>query len=540
MKNLIVIFLFCSILSEAFAIKGGNGKAIDRILHWVDDHSEDNVSECLDSLLKADRLSQKGLEIKFRVKVLLSLSRFSLVRLNNLERCHLYLEEVRKIAKARKNNPWILSQYHNGRGVMFFHEQSDRKRALQEFRKAQYLCKRFSLPKDPLLLNNYALVFLSSDQADKALRLFNEAAALSKNSKQDVSPRFVISNALNLGVCYIYLNDIVRAEQQFRKVLEIAKNTPSLNDDFEALVYLGVFQEEQGLTDEALSSLKAAEQLLVYSSSFQIKSLLSESLELIYSKRRMIELAYYYAKRKSLFLDSLREVKLSEQAFALDYKFEAQKLKDEKIISNLKNASERQNFKWRIILLITILLFVLLVGFFIIYRLNKMKELSRMKAEKEELDKERIRQQAEIDILRKEEELISANIELNVRKNELSDLKSRLQLHLDKSHDPEFDDLKTFLKQAQQSEKRAGQLKYLDHVLNYSNSAFYSNLRSKHPNLTDDELRLATLIRLNLGSEELLQVFNISMSSLMTKRYRMRKKMSLTKNVGLEEYIMML
>ena len=540
MRNIIVITLLCSTLSHAYAIKRGDGQEIDRILHWVEDHSEDHVSECLDSLLKAERLSHRVESFKSRVKVLLSLSRFTLVRLNNLERCHLYLEEVRKMAQSRQNDPRTLSQYHNGRGVMFFYEQSDRTKALQEFRKAQYLCQRFSLPKDPMLLNNYGLVFLSSDQAGKALQLFREAATIAKKNKEAISPRFVISNTLNIGVCYIYLNDIERAENQFRKVLEIAKSTLGLNDDFEALVYLGVFQEEQGMTEEALYSLKQAEKLLIYSSSFQTKSLLSESLELIYSKKGMTDLAYECAKRKSLFLDSLREVKLSEQAFALDYKFEAQKLKDEKIISNLKNTSERQNFKWRITLLITTLLFVLLMGFFIIYRLNKMKELNRIKAENESLEKERIRQQSEIAILRKEEELISANVELNVRKNELTELKGRLQSHLDKSHDPEFDDLKTFLKQAQQSEKRAEQLKYLDHVLNYSNSTFYSKLRTKHPNLSEDELRLATLIRLNLGSEELLQVFNISMSSLMTKRYRMRKKMSLTKNTGLEEYIMTL
>jgi tetratricopeptide (TPR) repeat protein len=208
MRNIIVITLLCSTLSHAYAIKRGDGQEIDRILHWVEDHSEDHVSECLDSLLKAERLSHRVESFKSRVKVLLSLSRFTLVRLNNLERCHLYLEEVRKMAQSRQNDPWTLSQYHNGRGVMFFHEQSDRKKALQEFRKAQYLCQRFSLPKDPMLLNNYGLVFLSSDQAGKALQLFREAATIAKKNKEAISPRFVISNTLNIGVCYIYLNDI--------------------------------------------------------------------------------------------------------------------------------------------------------------------------------------------------------------------------------------------------------------------------------------------------------------------------------------------
>jgi DNA-binding CsgD family transcriptional regulator len=204
----------------------------------------------------------------------------------------------------------------------------------------------------------------------------------------------------------------------------------------------------------------------------------------------------------------------------------------------LKNKADRQDFRWRILLLVLLLFAVVMAGVFVIYRLNQQKELNRVKAENEALEKEKISQQAEIDLLRKEEELISANVELNVRKNELTDLKNRLQNHLDKSHDPEFDDLKTFLKQANHSEKKMEQMKYLDHVLSYSNSTFYSNIRKQHPGLTEDELRLATLIRLNLSSEELLQVFNISMSSLMTKRYRMRKKLNLPKESSLEEYIM--
>jgi len=156
------------------------------------------------------------------------------------------------------------------------------------------------------------------------------------------------------------------------------------------------------------------------------------------------------------------------------------------------------------------------------------------------LEKERIRQQSEIDLFRKEEELIHANVELNVQKNELSGLKNRLQTHLDRSHDPEFEDLKHFLKQAQKTEKKLEQLKYLDHVLSYSNSVFYSRLKQVHPTMTEDEMRLATLIRLNLSSVELVQVFNISMNSLMTKRYRMRKKLEIPKDSSLEEYIITL
>jgi Tfp pilus assembly protein PilF/DNA-binding CsgD family transcriptional regulator len=535
----VLIILISTIWCFTYQAKGSDLRSRTvHLLNWVEDHSEDRISDCWTLLKRAEKNVYTSKDDKLKVKVLLSLSKFSLTRLNNLEKCHHYLEEIKKIASSRNKNPWYLAQYYNGRGVMFYHEQTNSKKALEEFRKAQSIIDRAGMPQDPMILNNYGLAFLSADQAEKALYLFKSAAIIAGRKTLEVSDRFTISNGLNIGVCYIYLGKVDDAAVQFEKVVDFTKRTIGKQDDFDALIYLGVFQEEQGDLENAQSNLEKARLMLNYSHSFNMKALLFSSLELICEKKGAISKAYENAKLARQYEDSLQGQKLSEQSFALDYKMETQKLRSEQLISKLKNDVERQNTKWRIIFLVGLMVSLVLIGFFIISRLNKAKELNHIRAENEMLEKERIRQQSEIDLLRKEEELISANVELNVRKNELSDLKNRLQSHLDKSHDPEFDDLRTFLKQVQHSEKKLDQMKYLDHVLNYSKSTFYANIRAAHSKLTDDELRLATLIRFNLSSEELADVFNISLSSLMTKRYRLRKKLGLHKEESLEQYIL--
>jgi DNA-binding CsgD family transcriptional regulator len=141
-------------------------------------------------------------------------------------------------------------------------------------------------------------------------------------------------------------------------------------------------------------------------------------------------------------------------------------------------------------------------------------------------------------LLRKDEQLISANVELSVRESELNVLKSNLEDHLNKNHDPQFNELRQFLKQVKQSQKKTEQLQHLDQVLSLTNNVFYSRIRKLYPKLSDDEIRLITLIRLNLSSEELLLVFNITKSSLNTKRYRVRKKIGLSSEESLEEHIM--
>src|SRR5690606_16041159 len=112
-----------------------------------------------------------------------------------------------------------------------------------------------------------------------------------------------------------------------------------------------------------------------------------------------------------------------------------------------------------------------------------------------------------------------------------------LQNHLEKSTDPQFDDLKKFLRLAKSSEKRNDQLKFLDELVKNTNNVFYKKLKEKHSNLTQSELKLSLLINLNLSSNELTEMFNISLSSLNTKRYHLRKKLSLSNSDSLEDYL---
>ncbi len=508
------------------------------ILNWVDEYGGDDLNRSLDTLKFGLRRAQKMGETKTEARFLLGLSQFVLIKLNNVSSCSEYLERIRKLAVEEGNHPWILSRYHNGKGVMYYYEGADKKKAFSEFFTSQKIITENDLEEDPMLLNNYALAFLSDENSEKALQLFKKCRAIEELKGDKANTRFLITNASNIGVCYIYLNEPDSSEYYFKEAVRLAEKTRQLSDDFHTKVYLGVFHEENGDYNKAVELLDQAYSIINSSSSLGTKVILFESFKEIFKERKDFGKALEYAELSAKYEDSLRSLKLSEQAFATDYKLELDKVLAEQRISALENSISEQSFKFRIAVLTAVILLLFVGGIFIFYRLNKQKEVNRIKAENEFLEKERIRQQAELDLLRKEEELIQANVELNVQKNELSELKNRLQSHLDKSHDPEFDDLKHYLKQVQKTEKKADQLKYLDHVLSYSNSTFYTRLKELHPDLTEDERRLATLIRLNLRSDELIQVFNISRSSLMTKRYRMRKKLDLSKDAGLEEYIM--
>jgi DNA-binding CsgD family transcriptional regulator len=67
---------------------------------------------------------------------------------------------------------------------------------------------------------------------------------------------------------------------------------------------------------------------------------------------------------------------------------------------------------------------------------------------------------------------------------------------------------------------------------------FLKKLKSLHPALTPNDLRLCAYLRLNLSSKEIAPLLNISVRSVEIKRYRLRKKMNLSHENGLAEYIL--
>jgi AraC family transcriptional regulator, chitin signaling transcriptional activator len=67
---------------------------------------------------------------------------------------------------------------------------------------------------------------------------------------------------------------------------------------------------------------------------------------------------------------------------------------------------------------------------------------------------------------------------------------------------------------------------------------FLKKIKAAHQSLTPNDLRLCAYLRLNLSSKEIAPLLNISVRSVEIKRYRLRKKMELSHEAGLVDYIM--
>lgn len=67
---------------------------------------------------------------------------------------------------------------------------------------------------------------------------------------------------------------------------------------------------------------------------------------------------------------------------------------------------------------------------------------------------------------------------------------------------------------------------------------FFKKLRTRHNNLTEEDLKLCAYIKANLSSKELAPILKITPRSVDLKKYRLKKKMDLTPEENLKQYIM--
>ena len=67
---------------------------------------------------------------------------------------------------------------------------------------------------------------------------------------------------------------------------------------------------------------------------------------------------------------------------------------------------------------------------------------------------------------------------------------------------------------------------------------FVAGLKEKHPAITGNELKLCAYLRMNLSTKEIAQLMNISVRGVEISRYRLRKKLGISSEVNLFDYLL--
>jgi len=192
-----------------------------------------------------------------------------------------------------------------------------------------------------------------------------------------------------------------------------------------------------------------------------------------------------------------------------------------------------------IYVILTIVLVALLNGFYIWY-FKRQKKRALLKQQKE-LELQNITNEKNIielrnaklrsDIEHRNRELAVSTMAM-IKKNEtLNELKTELQkLPKDKA----TSSLKKMLDKNLNSKQ---DWITFEEAFNNADKDFFKKIKERHPSLSSGDLRLCVYLRLNLSSKEIAPLLNISPRSVEIKRYRLRKKLGLTRSDSLTSYI---
>lgn len=157
----------------------------------------------------------------------------------------------------------------------------------------------------------------------------------------------------------------------------------------------------------------------------------------------------------------------------------------------------------------------------------ELKELEN-KQQLMRFNNEKLRQ----DIENKNRELGIATMSL-IKKNEfLNSIKKELQ------NIPNSKNLKSVVKIIDKNLNNSDDWSLFEEAFNNADKDFLKKIKSEHPSLTSNDLRLCAYLRLNLSSKEIAPLLNISPRSVEVKRYRLRKKMNLKHESSLSDYIL--
>ncbi|GAB2763228.1 hypothetical protein GCM10010465_05350 [Actinomadura fibrosa] len=164
----------------------------------------------------------------------------------------------------------------------------------------------------------------------------------------------------------------------------------------------------------------------------------------------------------------------------------------------------------------------------IILEREKNLRMKNLEAEQQiiRLQKENL----EKDMAEKNGQLAASTMSL-IKKNEfLSNLKEELK-------GAESPKVKGVIKTIDNELREEDNWKMFKEAFKNADKEFFDKIKARHPELTSNDLRLCAYLRLNLSSKEIAPLINISVKSVEIKRYRLRKKMNLPREVNLTDYI---
>lgn len=375
-----------------------------------------------------------------------------------------------------------------------------------------------------LTLNRIANTYISLKQYESAKTYATEALnlAIDKNFENVIS-----SSEFLLGEINYETKNYKTADFLLNEALIKYRSSKNINSIYTALLVLGktatktknynaakTYFNEGLLIADTINAPRESQEFYYY-------------LSILNLEEKDYQNAHNNLKRYSIIKDSLSKVNNARDIAELKTIYETEKKEKEIALkaAEIKVLKQKEAIaKNRQILLGIIIFSIVLLASALFYGLRQ--KMKRNKVEREKLD---------ASLQFKEKELTTHALHLAHKNEVLLDLKSQLKelksgtdnsrsfqkvinaINLDINNDNNWEQFRTYFEDVHKD--------------------FNSKVKRTFPEVTSNDLRLMSLLKMNLSSKEIANILNISSEGVKKARYRLRKKLSLSTEESLQELI---
>ncbi len=391
---------------------------------------------------------------------------------------------------------------------------------IQDFRQTiLYITQMLKIPyqgTNPHMtsMNTLGLAYQRLNQFDSAMYWYKESLQFAKQENATVWEGIINGN---MGATYFDQQKDLEALpliwKDYHTTIASEKNSAGNTLHRLALLYL-----RQGKKDSAL--LLARKSLQIVSSvnkinPWYLRNAYKAMME-VFRKNATDDSAYFYSDRYHHINDSLIGWVANNRASQVQLRLEFEKK------SNLINVllQEKSTEKLRRNLLMASILF-LLVAAWMYLRWQKQRHLNQQQEwlhQKEKAD-------ADVQNARSQLEAFTQNI---IAKNELIE---HLQLQLVQQNQQVNDELMSHTILTEHD------WLHFKEMFDKANPGFLPGLHQRAPDITAAELRLATLLKLNLGNKHIASMLGIGADAVRKTRSRLRQRLGISVEQDLDDYV---
>lgn len=435
---------------------------------------------------------------------------------------------------------------------LIYSEQNSADEAQRYYKETIETFQRLKKPEREVnTLNHIGELYQKQGLIKKAKEAHSNALLISSQNSYSYGKSTALSN---LSTLFKESNEMDSALLYANEALNIQTNANDLNGKAFSLYNLGIIFYEKGNFKSAEAYMLLALNDAKLIGSKKLKRDIYEQLKLIAKQTGDYEKALNYAERYNALKDSLFNAEKLRDFIRLENRFELEKneqqlkLKEQQL-KLLKNDS-KINALWRNFLIVSILTVVILAYFIYSRQSTNIKRKKQLLAKNKEIyEAKQALAEAELEngrlreiklnqtIGSKNKELTSYALNFMQKNELLEDIKTSIG-ELKKSQNSEtVKKLNTLSRLVSNSMHIDRDWKEFKRQFETVHTDFFSVLKKKYPTITNNEMKLCTLLKLNMNLKEAAQVMGISAESVKTARYRLRKKMGLGRDDNLVQHI---